>query len=217
MRKTPLVKGSFYHIFNRGVNKGDVFFSEADYKRFLDAALHYKANNSKFSLRDKNSSPTNSDPVSDKQGEAKVQVLAYCLMSNHFHFLVKQLTDSGITEYFRRLANGYSHYINIKYKRVGPLFQGRFKSVFVETDEQLIHLSRYIHLNPVVSHSVSDPMLYRWSSYRAYLQEETNGLTDSVEQILGRFKSKKDYGQFVLDQVDYGNELEKIKHLALEN
>lgn len=214
MRKVPIVTGQIYHIFNRGVNKGTIFFSEVDYRRFYNAAIHYKTSNVKFSYEKSFYSKSHNDPVSLKV-ESKLEVLAYCLMPNHFHFLVKQLVDGGVTSYFRRLLNGYSHFVNVKYHRVGPLFQGRFKSVHIESDNQLLHISRYIHLNPIVSGLVSKLENYSWSSYLSYVAELEDNLCET-EFLEKYFKSKEDYQKFVIDQIDYGKKLELIKHLTID-
>ncbi len=177
----------------------------------MGAAIHYKSKNSKFSYQKRRALPLH-DPVSLQAEEYKVEILAYCLMPNHFHLLAKQLVDGGLTSYIRHLANSYSHYVSVKYKRSGPLFTGRFKSVHIETDDQLLHVARYIHLNPVVSGIASDLSKYNWSSYLSYVGDSTNGLA-SPEKLLAYFKSKEDYKQFVHDQESYGRKLEKIKHL----
>lgn len=206
MRKVSLVTDQIYHIFNRGVNKGEIFFQERDYQRFLLATKHYLKKTSKFSHE---KLLTNiSDPGSEI---LRVEILAYCLMPNHFHFLIKQKIDGGVTSFMQQQINSYVHYVNIKHKRLGPLFQGRFVSVLVDTDEQLTHVSRYIHLNPVVSGLVRDLNCYRWSSYLPYIR----GFDDEIcsqSFILGKFKSKEDYKRFVLDQASYGQSLEQIKH-----
>lgn len=213
MRKVPIVTGEIYHIFNRGVNKSNIFFLEEDYRRFLQAAIHYKTKTSKFSYE---KDLGLNDPVSlSATGEVGVQILAYSLMPNHFHLLVKQLIDGGITSYIRHLANSYSHYVSVRHKRSGPLFEGRFKNVLVESQEQLIHVSRYIHLNPLVANIVSDLENYPWSSYLFYVKRKVDGLCEPA-MVIGHFKSGKDYESFVLNQADYGRKLEKIKHLALD-
>lgn len=214
MRKTPLITGYIYHIFNRGVNKSKIFFSEGDYKRFLLAAKHYKIKNIKFSY-DKPNEPN--DPVSsvstERDVQPKIEVLAYCLMPNHFHFLIKQLNENAISSYMRRFMNSYVHYVNVKHKRIGPLFQGRFKSVLIESDEQLLHVSRYIHLNPLVSGLVSGLDNYLWSSYLAYIENREDGLSNP-DLILSNFKTREDYKQFLLDQENYARSLEQLKHLS---
>lgn len=169
--------------------------------------------NSKFSYDKQNFN--NNDPVSSASLilKSKVEILAYCLMPNHYHFLIKQLNDNGITSFMRHFMNSYAHYVNVKYKRVGPLFQGRFKNVLIESDEQLLHVSRYIHLNPLVSGLIDDLNDYPWSSYFTYVQNKQDGLS-SPDLILSNFKTKENYKEFLLDQEDYARSLEKMKHLA---
>lgn len=221
MRKVPLVTNHIYHIFNRGVNKGDIFFSEKDYKHFLSAAKHYLTKNSKYSYEKPFISHNEPGSLASlalpalQVGEPKIEILAYCLMPNHFHFLVKQAADKGIASYMQRFVNSYVHYVNIKYKRVGPLFQGRFKGVLIESDEQFLHVSRYIHLNPLASGLVSDLKNFPWSSYSSYIGNEEDGLSNP-ELVLKNFKTKGDYEKFVLDQIDYAKSLEDMKHHILD-
>lgn len=212
MRKVPLIINQTYHIFNRGVNKGNIFFSEGDYRRFFQAAIHYKSRNIKFSYAN---DPVSLEGQKEDMGNPKVQVLAYCFMPNHFHFLLKQLVDRGVTSYIQRLCNSYSHFVDEKYGYEGPLFQGRFKNVLIETQEQLVHVSRYIHLNPLISGLVTDLRDYNWSSYSGYIKDFKEELGDP-DFILADFKSKTDYEKFVLDQANYAKELGRVKHLVLE-
>ena len=215
LRKDILTTGQIYHIFNRGVNKADIFFLETDYKRFTTTAAHYKNFTQKFTASIISGV---SDTVSEKLNrmeKPKIQILAYCLMPNHFHFLIKQLENNGITWFMQHLANSYVHYLNVKYKRVGPLFQGPFKNVLVDSDEQLLHVSRYIHLNPLASGLAPDLKKYRWSSYNSYIGNGEDYLSNP-ELILNNFKTKEDYEKFVLDQADYAKSLEYIKHHILD-
>ena len=115
----------------------------------------------------------------------------------------------------KQLTNAYTFYFNNKYKRVGGLMQGRFKAVSIDSDELLLHISRYIHLNPLVANLTKDLEDYLWSSYKDYLAEKEDGLCKK-ESVLGNFSSQKDYERFVLDQEDYGRKLEKIKHFILD-
>lgn len=218
MRKDPLITDYTYHIFNRGVNKQDIFFNESDYRHFLAATLHYITKNDRFSYQKFNryqSLNNRNDTGSLQVNNPKVKIIAYCLMTNHFHFLIKQLIDDGITSFMRHLSNSWSHHLNIKYERVGPLYQGRFKNVLVETDEQLIHTSRYIHLNPLVANIVLNLKEYPWSSYLKYISDKKDDSCDP-SVVLNLFQSRRSYEEFVLDQEEYSKELEKIKHLALD-
>jgi len=115
----------------------------------------------------------------------------------------------------QHLINSYVHYLNIRHDRLGPLFQGRFKNVLVDSDNQLLHLSRYIHLNPLVSNLITDLNQYTWSSYPRYIFGDRDDLLEP-EFILGNFKTGEDYKRFVLDQIDYTESLERLKHLILE-
>ena len=147
-----------------------------------------------------------------------VEILCYCLMPNHFHFLLRQLKERGITRFMTRFTDSYAKYFNTKHKRNGPLFQGRFKAVRIEDDNQLLHVSRYIHLNPVVSYVVSVDQLdaYPWSSMGEYLGLHKNQLSNK-DLILGQFKDAKAYRSFVHDQIDYAKTLQAIEHLTIDN
>lgn len=208
----PFVDGQFYHIYNRGTEKRPIFVNRRDQNRFLQSMLYYQLKGPKprFSKSFKN-------PFFNKQDLNKkiIDIICYCLMPNHFHFLLKQLEEGGITEFLSKLSNSYTKYFNTKHRRVGPLLQGEFKAVLIESDEQLLHVSRYIHLNPLVSYIVKNLDLYEWSSYEEYTSSKNNGIC-AKEEILGFFKSSESYKQFVLDQADYGEKLEQIKHQLLE-
>lgn len=211
-RTTPLAEDNFYHIYNRGVEKRIIFSDEKDYKRFLQILYYYQFSGPKppFSDRDR-------FKIKEFSHNPKiVEVNCYCLMPNHFHFLIKQLKENGISEFMGKVLNSYTKYYNTKYKRVGPLFQGSFKAILVEDDFQLMHLSRYIHLNPYVSNLTTDLKFYHHSSYLFFI-----GLTlDQLivgKPILGLFKGGDDYREFVESHADYVKELEFMEHLLLED
>ncbi|QQG43564.1 MAG: transposase [Candidatus Daviesbacteria bacterium] len=210
-RTTPLVNEQIYHIYNRGTEKRRIFDNKRCYSRFIQTIRYYQLEGPKpkFSnfIKQKLFNP---DP------EKKiVEIICYCLMPNHFHLLVKQLKDGGISEFMRKLSDSYTKYYNIKFERVGALLQGPFKAVLIETDEQLTHVSRYIHLNPLVSFLVKDLAQYEWSSYEEYINNKSIGICVK-ENVLGFFKSPEDYKQFVLDQAGYGQQLELIKHQLVD-
>jgi putative transposase len=139
-------------------------------------------------------------------------------MPNHFHLLLRQEAEGGISSFMKHLTDSYTRYFNTKYNRVGPLYQGAFKAVRIETDEQLLHVSRYIHLNPLVSLLVNekDFLDYPWSSMQYYRGKDETLNRVTMKPILEHFKSANDYIKFVLDQADYGKALEKIKHMIFE-
>ena len=210
-RVTPFENEGYYHLYNRGVEKRIIFNDERDYDRFLQTIYYYQFDNLKFrfSLR---GSPLNEDY---RHNQKIVEIICYCLMPNHFHLLVRQLKDDGTQKFMQRILNSYTKYFNTKNKRVGPLLQGAFKAVPVETDEQLVHVTRYIHLNPFTSGLTKDVNTYPFSSYHEFTEFESNPLCNS-QQILRLFKNKQDYQEFVEGHADYSRELGIMKHLLLE-
>jgi putative transposase len=140
-------------------------------------------------------------------------------MPNHFHLLLKQLVEDGISKFMSDFQNSYTRYFNIKNKRHGPLFDTQFKAVRIKNDEQLMHVSRYIHLNPFTSFVVDsfDKLEnYQWSSLPDYINED-EGQICNVSLILDLFNSKQDYRMFVLNHADYQRNLKMIKDLVIEN
>ena len=164
------VENGYYHLYNRGVEKRDIFLNDQDYAVFL----HY--------LKKYLDPELGSDPHSIAN---EIDLLAFCLMPNHFHLLVRQRTISGITKLIRAICTNYVMYFNKKYERVGTLFQGKYKAALIGDDNYLLHISRYIHLNPFPG---SDPKAYKYSSYRYYLGHK-NALWVKPEEILRFFKS----------------------------
>jgi putative transposase len=212
-RIIPFINNEIYHVFNRGSDKRNVFLQPRDYSRFTKTFYYYQfiGPKPKFStLNKKKLDDLNPDPNSKL-----VEIYSYCLMPNHFHFLVKQLKTNGISIFMSQLLNSYTKYFNTKRKRIGPLFQGAFKSTSIQTDEQLIHLSRYIHLNPAVSGIVNNPKDYVWSSYKEYLHR-SNGFC-STDLILNLFPSRKEYCKFTEEQIEYGITLEIIKRQIIDD
>jgi len=219
-RKIPLAVGEYYHIFNRGVARAPTFLVKDDYKQAIASLSYYRnikpvMRFSRFkdlSLNEKDSVLKRSEDL-----DKLVELICYCVMPNHFHLVVKQLAENGISIFLSRFTNSYTKYFNTKNERVGPLFQGTFKSVHVETQNQLIHLSRYIHLNPLTSFVVSekDFLNYPWSSLNEYL-EEKNSLINT-KPILSEFSSPKKYLDFVLDQKNYQKSLKQIEYLLTES
>lgn len=207
-RATKLVNGEYYHIFNRGSDKRDLFLSNKDFQRLQQTFYYYQFKGPKIKLSKFLKSRT--IPFQPLNDQKLVEIICYCLMPNHFHFLVRQLKDNGIAIFISQLSNSYTRYFNTKNNRVGPLLQGVFKSVHVESDEQLIHLSRYVHLNPVVSGISQKLDSYRWSSYHEYINQKPGYC--STQDVLNLFPSTFAYVQFLNDQIDYARSLDLLKH-----
>ena len=221
MRKVFLANGEVYHVFNRSIERKPVFISKKEYFRALTTVDFYRFANpplklSKALILEREKRIEFFRQLKDR-GQQLVEILSYCLIPNHFHFLLRQQLNNGISRFLSNFANSYTRYFNTKYQRTGALFQGIFKAVRIENDEQLVHVSRYIHLNPVVSFLVDEGNLegYLWSSLPEFLDIEKRELC-STGAILSFFSSKNKYREFVHDQIDYTKKLEEIKHLILE-
>ena len=138
-------------------------------------------------------------------------------MPNHIHLLVHQESETPISKFMQTLNTAYSMYFNLKHRHIGHLFQGKFKYVLVETDEYLVHLSRYIHLNPASAGIVKKPEDYQWSSYNHYLNIDKLEFIEE-KPILSYFSSKNlldDYKDFVESRIDYQREI-SLQKLFLE-
>jgi len=205
---------NYYHLYNRGVAKQPIFSNKSDYQHLLTTFRFYleKEPSGKLSQADAEMLKAifDQDP-----NNPQVVVLAYCLMPNHFHLLVKQLTEGGITSFMRHSLDSYTRYFNVKYDRVGTLFQGSFRAQLVENDNQLIHLSRYIHLNPFMSGLINKVQDYEWSSYKTYIVGKV-GLVGDTKMILDFFNSPNKYKEFVEDYADYAKTYHQLQNLTLE-
>lgn len=217
-RNILLVTDEYYHVFNRGVARQPTFVSKSDYFRALLALDYYQYANppiklSKFKVL---SREDKYKLLSERDTSKLVDIISYVFMPNHFHLLLKQNIDNGISKYLSKFTNSYTRYFNIRHNRVGSVFQGVFKAVSVETEEQLLHLSRYIHLNPYVSSVVtkSDLLSYPWSSLNSYISNEASFI--NADSVLSRFKKSYSYKDFVLNHADYARELEIVKHLTID-
>jgi putative transposase len=220
MRQTPLVSGGYYHVFNRGVAKMPVFTTVSDYTRALQTLEYYRFTNPPLKFSKYKDLSIDQKNIINLELEYKkdylVNILSFVLMPNHWHFLLKQNVDWGVSKFIGQFSNSYTRYFNTKHNRVGPVFQGVFKAVEVESEEQLIHLSRYIHLNPYVSSLVNkiDLEKYQWSSLTIYLGHTTNFIESQT--VLSQFSKKFTYRDFVFDHSDYTRELERVKHLVID-
>ena len=143
MRKTSFAVGEYYHLYNRGNSKQKIFLDKKDYDHFLKLLYICNSENN-FVLRDIGESLFDFD-----RNNIFVYIGAYCLMPNHFHILVKEKEEGGITKFMQKFSTAYVMYINTKYKRTGSLFEGKFKSQYLNTDKYLKYIFSYIHLNPL--------------------------------------------------------------------
>lgn len=134
-------------------------------------------------------------------------------MPDHYHLLVKTLSENIVSKYIGTVENSYSHYFNLKYGRMGPLWQSRFRVVHITSNEQLLHVCRYIHLNPTTRRLVQRPEQWNYSSYRDFIDNPIV-LRRYLKEI--SINNPMQYKKFVEDQIDYQKTLNDIKHLTLE-
>lgn len=221
-RKTPLITKEIYHIVNRGITSQPLFLNQKNYQRFLETIFYYQISRPplrySFFIRLPENQKNDFLERLRAQHQPLVEIIAYCLMPNHFHFLLKQIKNHGISIFMANLANSYTRYFNTKYRRKGPLFQGRFKAIRVEKDEQLLHVQRYIHLNPYSSHLVKnfkELENYPYSSLPEYLKPQRSSYCHK-NLVMDNFKTGEAYKKFIFDQADYQRRLQDIKNLSLE-
>jgi putative transposase len=212
LRKFPA--GEIFHVFNRSIAKFGIFRNFDNSLRFYQALDYYnnqniKNNLGKFLLKNKNYYPQ----LLISEEEILIKFLAYCIMPDHYHLLVKVLTNNCLSKYVNDIENSYTRFFNTKLKRKGPLWESNFKVVRVTTNEQLLHLTRYIHLNPTTANLVNKPEDWSFSSYKNYITDEMI-LKKIITEL--SINSMTDYKKFVENQKDYQRELKYIKRLILE-
>ncbi len=210
-RLNPFTEQGIYHVFNRGVNRQGIFSDEKDYARFLQTLYYYQ-----FSGPKPKFSTYKRFKKNDFESNPKiVEIICFCLMPNHFHLMIRQLMEGGVVEFMSKITNSYTKYFNTKHSRTGYLVQGEFKAVSIENDEQLLHTSRYIHLNPLVADLTKDLAAYLYSSYPDFIGLSSSSLCNP-EPILGFFNTKSSYKSFIEDHEGYARELHRIKHLLID-
>lgn len=217
-RKTPLVNDKIYHIYNKSIAGYKIFSSNKNYERMLKSIVFHMIENppSKFHLFLKlKKKPSVIDLVKSNKSERIVRLVAYCFMPTHYHIIVQQLKNGGISRYAYLIQKSYSEFFNIKYKRKGPLWEGRFQNALVGEEEYFLHLTRYIHLNPTTAGLIEKPEDWKYSSYKEYLNliPEDKKVCD-YSNFFNMGSSS--YKEFANDRVGYQKELAKIKHLILE-
>jgi putative transposase len=215
-REVPFVTGEYYHIYNRGVDHRNITLDERDSDRFVLSLGSFNTDRPIGSIYEQ-SLRKEAEMI---QGNPLVEVVCYCLNPNHYHMIVKQAVDRGISIYMRALFAGYSYYFNNRHKRSGTLFQGPFKAKHIADNDYLLHLSCYVNLNDRV-HQLGPPgtKLVR-SSWNDYTSGKS-GLC-KIDLILDQFKSKaggsyENYATETLPQMlDKRPEYEELKQLLLE-
>ncbi|MCX6731841.1 MAG: transposase [Candidatus Parcubacteria bacterium] len=209
MRKTQFVNGEFYHIFNRGIEKRNIFSDFEDFSRFFQSIDQFNTIEPIGSIYEN----LFSKDLLKKQKKL-VDFICYCVNPNHYHFVLKQLLEKGIEKFMHRVGTGYTKYFNNKYKRSGSLFQGTFKSVHIDSNEYLLHISAYVNLNAKVHQLGSLASKFGKSSWDEYVNNK-NGFCDK-DIILGQFKSPAEYKNFTESSLMDIRERKEMEKFLLE-
>lgn len=243
MQKPPFENNQIYHIYNRGVEKRPVFLEKNNYLRFSGNLFDFNntvsvlPSNVRFMLR--KPATANTDNLihclevqllnSVMKRKPLVEILAFCLLPNHFHLLLRQLTDGGIVKFMQKLGTGYTNYFNQKYDRVGSLFQGRFKATLIQKESHFLYMPYYIHLNPLdliepqwregkinnVSKAIKFLENYRWSSFQDYIGKLNFPLVTQRNFLLKSFGKKTEYKRATMQWLKKMN-FDNIQDLTLE-
>jgi len=204
--------GEVFHVYTRGVASKNVFRGRSDYIRFRLLMMHCLARRQgqsfSFAFRSKQQFTLT------EEGDGLVDVLCYCLMTNHVHILLRENVEGGISRYIQKLLNSYAKYFNMSQERVGSLFSNPFRAVLVVSDEQLLHVSRYIHLNPYVAHMVDDAVKYEWSSLSEYVVKTDNPTCHST--LINSLAGYQKYRRLVADEADYAQSVADNEHLCID-
>ena len=216
MRKIKFVNGEYYHIFNRGVEKRDIFTNQKNLDRFFQSMNEFNTPMPIGSIYAASFHKINLLRNLVPKSERLVNFICYCLCLNHYHFILQQVADHGIAKFMHRLGLGYTNYFNEKYKRSGSLFQGTFKANHIDSDEYLLYVSAYVNLNYKVHQLTGD--LFK-SSWEDYMQAGEKEKFCDTNIILNQFTSVLEYKNFAENAVIIARErkeLEKIIKLDLE-
>lgn len=185
-RKTPFLPNNYYHVYNRGANKADIFCNDKDYVFLLKQ-------------------------VKDHLREFDVTVIAYCLMSNHYHFILRQNGEAKINDFIQAVFYIYSSSFNTTHKHSGTLFEGPFRAILIDKNEYLLHLCRYIHRNPLEAGIVVKPEQWHYSNYAEFIGKRKGTLVDH-EFVKENFGSPEAYEDFVMNYVPPEKTQSELRH-----
>ena len=215
MFKTKTYRESIYfHICNKSIANYRIFRTENDILRFLTTLCFYNKAITMQSLSWtlKYRPDSISSEIFTKEAVNPIKFLAFCIMPDHYHLLLRINTSNFLSHYINQIENSYSRYFNTKYKRRGPLWQNVFRSRKILNNEQLLHVSRYIHLNPTSSNLIDKPDNWSFSSYKNYLNNDF--LKEYLTEI--SITSSKEYQKFVEQNIDYQKDLHYMKKNFIE-
>jgi REP element-mobilizing transposase RayT len=215
-RKEKFVEGEYYHVYNRGTDKRSIFMDSEDLTRFIKSI-------DEFNVVQPIGSIYENSFVKDKDRKRLVNIICYALNPNHFHFLLTPLVENGVEKFMQKLGTGYTMYFNNKLKRKGSLFQGTFKSVYVDSNEYLLHLSVYINLNDSVHQLgglTSKLSKTSFGVYEGELNPKFDKILGDISIITEQFKNPQEYKEFaeeiLPDIIERKKLLKELETLTLE-
>ncbi len=185
-RKILFLPNNYYHVYNRGARKTIIFRNDRDYVFLLKL-------------------------VKEQAKKCDVTVIAYCLMDNHYHFILRQNGDAEISQFMQAIFNVYTKAFNDKYKQSGTLFEGPFKAIHVDRNEYLLHLCRYIHRNPLEASMVVKPEQWHYSNYAEFIGKRRGGLVDN-DFVKINFGTSDAYEDFVMNYVPSEKIQKELRH-----
>lgn len=239
MKKPQFINNEIYHIYNRGVEKRDIFLDDQDRFRFIHNLFEFNNKNQvvnasyRFNPKSMEVEPQYFERQEKKPRKLLVEILTFCLMPNHYHLLLRQKIEKGIICFMQKLGTGYTMYFNQKNERVGPLFQGRFKAIHVNKQEYLDYLFHYIHFNPLdltipewregkiknYQKTIESLNSYRWSGHLDYISTKNFPSVTQREFLLKTFGGEKNYKDNITNwfkQMDERKEAEDFGKIRLE-
>lgn len=218
-RYKTYVDNTYYHVYNRGVEKRDIFLDDQDYGVFISYLKFYLMPPTD-SVDPRGPSPRLSPAQQLTNHNSKISLIAYCLMPNHFHLAIKQVDKDSMTNFIRALSTRYSMYFNKRYTRVGSLFQGRYKAVLVDNDMQFLYLTKYIHRNPLdlPGYTPQNLLDYPYSSYHNFtgiIQQSWIDPSDITSRYTNK-NSRNTYQNFVEESTELSTEIETLGNITLD-
>ncbi len=217
MRKIQFANNEYYHVFNKCIGESKLFRERNDYLKFL-RDLRDLNNESLYGVRQK---------IIESQGferfgsfledkEKMVDIISYSLSPNHYHLILRQLKDSGISQFMHKTGIGCTGYLNKKYKRSGSIFQGPYKIIHINSNEYLLWLSGYVNGN-IEIHKTSDAETYEWSSYQYFLGLKNSEIMGDINMILSQFSSRDSFKDFTKRVIRESQERKDLKKYLLES
>ncbi len=210
-RRETITKGEYYHVFNRGIEKRSIFLKKGDYERFINSLTLFNTDKPSWLVNDILEAGAGFFPT---EVERLVGLVAYCVNPNHFHLLLKENQENGVATFMKKVCTGYAMYFNKKNERSGILFQGRFKSVHIDSNDLLLYISAYVNCNSEI-HNFEKAKDYQWCSFPEYLDNRKGVCQKGI--VLDQFANAINYGNFCYDKVVGMKKKKELENEIFEN